>query len=77
MRLSFDKLSSVLDTLDDRLVNGELKTRDYNREYAETVTAAGWTMKEFEDAVDAGWSDDLLSREDSVKQAWQPKHSVS
>jgi hypothetical protein len=55
MRVPFNQLGATLLTLGDDLYRGEISSEVYNTAYSDFLTACGWTMAEFVQAVDENW----------------------
>lgn len=54
-QLTFEELLVLHDELDERLASGLLSRREYQEEWEEYVSSAGWTQEQFEDMIDDRW----------------------
>lgn len=56
-RLKVEDLLRLLVILDKRLLDDNADVDDYEREWAATLEAAGYTLKEYEQIIDDRWDD--------------------
>jgi hypothetical protein len=56
MRLRYDQLQQVLDSLTESYERGQLDIVDYVDAWDDVIEASGWTLEEVGQAVDSGWS---------------------
>jgi len=64
--MHFEQLLLLQDVLDTQLINDEMSWRDYEREWLSLLNASGYTVKEYELAIDRRW--DYIERLRSMAQ---------
>lgn len=54
-KMTLEDLVSVLVQLDEYLAAGGISKAKYEKDYQDLLSAAGWTEKELDEAIDKRW----------------------